>query len=277
MAFSDSLSRQIETASLYFQGGVRRSVIIFAGVCIVLTAPAFFLGQSLSAIWSTLPANPDRIQNKNIYIQKILSENDYSIDRSQLVPLSKGGTVLYTTINNRQNQDYGYYPFVYRVQVLDIQNSIIYEKIEQSYLLPGDIKYVVVAPGDDRGVSLRVSTEPDTRTLLYNPQAINLSKRINVEVRNPTVTDGDGEASLVLRATIKNNDIVRLKVVDLMYLIRDNRDRVVGVGQYKLENLQPGEEREFYLTYPKPRYRRATRLDIRTFVNYLDDNNIVLN
>ena len=226
---------------------------------------------------STLPANPDHIQNKNIYIRKILSENDYSIDRSQLVPLSKGGTVLYTTINNRQNQDYGYYPFVYRVQVLDIQNSIIYEKIEQSYLLPGDIKYVVVAPGDDRGVSLRVSTEPDTRTLLYNPQAINLSKRINVEVRNPTVTDGDGEASLVLRATIKNNDIVRLKVVDLMYLIRDNRDRVVGVGQYKLENLQPGEEREFYLTYPKPRYRRATRLDIRTFVNYLDDNNIVLN
>jgi hypothetical protein len=276
MAFSDSLSRQIETASLYFQGGVRRSVIIFAGICIVLMAPAFFLGQSLSAIWSTLPANPDHIQNKNIYIQKILSENDYSIDRSQLVPLSTGGTVLYTTINNRQNQDYGYYPFVYRVQVLDIQNSIIYEKIEQSYLLPGDIKYVVVAPGDDRGVSLRVSTEPDTRTLLYNPQAINLSKRINVEVRNPTVTDGDGEASLVLRALIKNNDIVRLKVVDLMYLIRDNRDRVVGVGQYKLENLQPGEEREFYLTYPKPRYRRATRLDIRTFVNYLDDNNIVL-
>ncbi|MEI6728458.1 MAG: hypothetical protein WCK98_02340 [bacterium] len=277
MAFSDSLSRQIETASLYFHGGVRRSVIIFAGICIVLMAPAFFLGQSLSAIWSTLPANPDHIQNKNIYIQKNLSENDYSIDRSQLVPLSTSGTVLYTTINNRQNQDYGYYPFVYRVQVLDIQNSIIYEKIEQSYLLPGDIKYVVVAPGDDRGVTLRVSTEPDTRTLLYNPQAINLSKRINVEVRNPTVTDGDGEASLVLRASIKNKDIVRLKIVDLMYLIRDNRDRVVGVGQYKLENLQPGEEREFYLTYPKPRYRRATRLDIRTFVNYLDDNNIVLN
>lgn len=276
MAFTDSLSRQIETASLYFQGGVRRSVLIFAGICIVLMAPAFFLGQSMSAIWSTLPANSDRIQNKNIYIEKILSENDYSIDRSQLVPLSSGGTVLYTTINNRQNQDYGYYPFVYRVQVLDIQNTIIYEKIEQSYLLPGDIKYVVVSPGDDRGVSLRVSTEPDTRTLLYNPQAINLSKRINIEVRNPTVTDGDGEASLVLRASIKNNDIVRLKVVDLMYLIRDNRDRVVGIGQYKLENLQAGEEREFYLTYPKPRYRRATRLDIRTFVNYLDDNNIVL-
>jgi hypothetical protein len=277
MSFTDSLSRQVETASLYFQGGVRRSVIIFTGVCIVLMAPAFFLGQSLSAIWSTLPANSDKIQNKNIYIQKFLSENEYSIDRSQLVPLSTGGTVLYTTINNRQNLDYGYYPFVYRVQVLDIQNSIIYEKIEQSYLLPGDIKYVVVAPGDDRGVSLRVSTEPDTRTLLYNPQSINLSKRINVEIRNPSVTDNDGDPNLILRASIKNNDIVRLKVVDLMYLIRDNRDRVVGIGQYKLENLQPGEERDFYLTYPKPRYRRATRLDIRTFVNYLDNNNIVLN
>lgn len=276
MAFLDNLSRNVETASIYFQGGVRRSILVFLGIGLILLAPSYFLGQLVSTAWSNSDLNPSKIENKQIVNQKLILENNFSIDRSQLVPLINEETVLYTTINNRSNSVIGYWPFVYRLQVLDNKGTIIQEKIESSYLLPGEVSYIIANPGNNQGTRLVVSPEPESNPVLFNPFGSTLKDRVNIQVRNNSVTEKPNTDLLEIRAILKNVDLVEIKALNILYIIRDSRDRVVGIGKYKIDYLAPGTEKEFFLTYPKPKFRRANRLDIRTFVNYLDKNSVVL-
>jgi hypothetical protein len=272
----ESLTNRIETASLYFQGGVRRSVLIFTGVCILLIAPLYFFGQLAAQVWFNAPFNPRGfVEKSSLFQQKTVSDNDYTIQRTQFVPLISDRTILYTTINNRGNNEVGYWPFIYRVQVLNVEGAILSDEIKQDYLLPGEVKYVMQEVDSDTATEIRVSTEPKTQGILYNDQEDNLAERINIEVRNPQIFDEGGD-NLRIEAIVKNDDFVKIRNLDLLYILRDDRDRVVGIGEFQLEDIQPEEEREFSLQYPKPRFRTATRLEIRPFVNYLDTNNIVL-
>lgn len=276
MPFLENLSQNVETASLYFQGGVRRGIIIFLGICLLFLEPVYFLGQLGATVWANSDFNPNKITSKQIVNQKLISETDFSIDRSQLVPLVGDETVLYTTINNRSNTLIGYWPFVYRMQVLDNKGTIVEEKIETSYLLPGEVGYVIANPGNDLGTRLVISPEPETVPILFNPFGVSLRDRINVQVRNNSVTEIPNSDQLQITAILKNVDLVEIRALDILYIIRDSRDRVVGIGKYKIDYLAPGAEREFSLKYPKPKFRRAVRLDIRTFVNYLDKNSVFL-
>ncbi len=131
-------------------------------------------------------------------------------------------------------------------------------------------------PKNDRGSDLRVTTEPRTQAVNFNPESDTLSSRVNIDVRNPLVKEtADGKA-LELTATLKNTDLVDLYNVDLLYIVRDNQDRVIGIGQLKVQNIFSGEEKNFFVTYPKPLFRRATKLEITPSVSYLDTNNIRL-
>ncbi len=270
------LSDRIETASLYFQGGVRRWVVVFALISIILIIPIYYLGRSSSQLFFYLPFNTYGFEKKDLVDSKVIQINDFRLDRTQFVPLVNNETVLYTTVNNRSNSTIGYWPLVYRVQVLDKDGAILSDNIQSDYLLPGEIKYIVATSSDDLGATLNISTEPGTQSKIFNPATDNLAQRVNVEVRNPLVSEIEGSDDISLSAIIKNNDFVLLRRLDLLYIIRDDRDRVVGIGKFSLDNIEPYEERDFRLNYPKPRFRRPTRLDIRANVNYLDPNSVVL-
>jgi hypothetical protein len=275
MAFGE-FSYNIETLSYYFQGGVRKSILIFGGVCVVLLAPFFFLGTLASNLYSNSSLNPTQIQLDNFVNPKVTKDVGYVVDRTQLVPLDTGETVLYTTINNKQNETLGYNPFVYKVQVLDQNQAVIDETIEESYLLPDDIKYIIANPKNDKGVDLRVITDPKTVQIPFNPNTPNVGKNLKIETRNPSVTDTSDGKQYELKATLKNNDIVDVKNLDLLYIVRDSLDRVVGIGEFRLQRLASGEEWNFYAQYPKPKFRRGVKLEIRPQVNYLNPGNFVL-
>lgn len=271
------LQYKLESASIYFQGGVRRWIIIFLGILLVLLMPFYFAGQALATFWSSSDWNSESIFYKEIFEPKTVPISDYRIDRSVSVPLGNNETVLYTTINNSKNQTIGYFPFVYRLQVLDATKKIVYESVETSYLLPGEVKYVIANPKNDQGYDLVVTTDPRTQPVLFNPQADNLAKNVQVETRNPVVNNNTDSDQLEVTALVKNKGLVEIRNLDILYIIRDARDRVVGIGEKQILNLRSGEERPISAMYPKPKYRTATRLEIRASVNYLDKENILIN
>lgn len=276
MAGLDGLTRQIETASLYFQGGVRRSVVVFSLVVVVIVFPVYLVGQTAAALWFKAPFNPAGFQEKNLIRPYQIDQTEYTLARTQFVPLQGDETILYTTINNRANQEIGYDPFVYRLQVVNNVGAIVDEKIVNTYLLPGEVKYIIAEPESTQGSRLIISPLPETQPVKYNPEADNLAKRVNVEVRNPAVSENLSQTKLIIQADIKNNDLVNLRELDLLYIIRDDRDKIVGIGSFKLENMKPYEERKFNLEYPKPKFRRATRLEIRPSINYLDSSQVTI-
>jgi hypothetical protein len=271
------LQYKLESASIYFQGGVRKSIIIFLGILLILLMPFYFFGQIMAGFWSNNSKNSQAIFYKEIFEPKNVLVSNYQIDRSVSVPLVNSETVLYTTINNTKNQTIGYFPFVYRLQVLDANKKIVYENVESTYLLPGEVKYIIANPKNDKGYDLVITKDPKTQPVLYNPQADNLAKSVMVQTRNPIVKNNPENDQLEMTALIKNNGLVEIRSLDILYIARDARDRVVGIGEKQIMNLRSSEEREISVIYPKPKYRKATRLEVRAFVNYLDKENIIVN
>jgi hypothetical protein len=64
--------------------------------------------------------------------------------------------------------------------------------------------------------------------------------------------------------------------VDILYIIRDTRESVVGIGEYSFQGFFPDTERDMQLEYPKPLDRTASSVEIRVMVNYLDSSGIRL-
>lgn len=273
MSFNN-LQYSLETASIHFRGGVRRSVFIFLGICLALFVPFYFIGQSVGSFWASTDLNPAKINYRNMQNPKTTTIYNYQINRSQRVPLI-GETVLYTTINNQENRNIGYSPLTYTVQVLDIDGEIIFSERQQGYLLPGEVKYVIANPGSKDGYEIRLIEESQTNPVLFNPFANNFSNIINsIDIRNPIVLEVD-EDTLELRAILKNNSLIEVRELQVLYIVRGNRDRVIGIGQRTINNLQPGEERGFVTRYPQARYRRARNLDIRVRINYMNPGNFI--
>jgi hypothetical protein len=274
MSFS-SLQYNLETASIHFQGGVRRGVFIFLGICLALLIPFYFLGQGMAGAWTTLSFSPGKIDYFDMKNPKTTKVYNYRVDRSQQVPLV-GETVLYTTINNQANANIGYNPLTYTIQVLDIKGEIIYSQRQQDFLLPGEVGYIIANPGREGGYELKIIEEPQTKPILFNPLANNFSDILNyIDIRNPKIEEMD-EENLELTAILKNNSLVEIRKLEILYLVRGNRDRVIGIGKRVVENFLPGEERFFLAKYPKAKYRRARNLDVRVRVNYLDQENFII-
>jgi hypothetical protein len=270
MSFGDNLQYRVENWSLYFQGGVRRSVLIFAGVCLAALAPAYFFGQFTSNILKTTWYN-----DKNFVIPKSIQILDYEVSQTQIVPLINNQNELYVSVNNKTNQSTGYFPWIYTLKIYDPADQLVSAKTYSSYLLPNEIKYVVTRAEQNKGSRVELVQEPQTTAVQYNPLANSLLKNPNITIRSQNVRDLDNK-NLEIFALFKNNDQVRIETVDVLFIIRDTRQSVTGIGQYQFNGFVPGEEREIRLTYPKAKDREAKFLDIRWSVNYLDKNNIRL-
>jgi hypothetical protein len=271
MGFGDNLQYKIENASIYFQGGVRRSVLIFAGICLVILAPSYFLGQFSSNLWKNSWYN-----DKNIVIPKNVTEQEYAISETEVVSLANNTNDLYVSVNNKANKEIGFFPWVYTVQVLNNNGSILSQRKISSYLLPEETKYIVINSSDSQGTKLNLIREPETKSRLYNPNSNQLLKQPNVEIRTQELTPIPNSNNLKIRAIFKNNDQIVIQRFDVLYIIRDTRQSVVGIGTYSFNGFIANSEREMILEYPKPKNREARFLDLRWSVNYLDETNIKL-
>jgi hypothetical protein len=275
LAFNN-LQYTLENLSMKFHGGVRRTVLIFIGICLIILIPFYFLGQATATFWLNNKANQAKIEYRNLQNPKSTNIYNYQINRSQQVPLIGNETVLYTTINNQDNPNIGYNPLAYTVQVLDMEGKIIFSQRQQSYLLPGEVMYVVASPETPNGYEIKLIKEPQTNPILFNPFANNFANILEeIEIRNPLVNELD-DNNLELSGIIKNNSLIEIRELEVLYIIRGNRDRVIGIGQRIITNLLPGEERQFFATYPKSKYRTPRSLDLRVRVNYLDDTNFIV-
>ncbi len=272
MGLGDNLQYKIENLSLYFQGGIRRSILIFTGVSIALLAPIYFLGQLSSNLWFNTSANPNKFDSSNIVNPKNLSEEPLIFSDTQIVRLIGGENTLYTTINNKANSEIGYWPFIYSIQSLDKDDKVIFQKRAQTYILPGQTKYIVLP--NTTGEKLKIIREPETKAVSYNPNQIGIYREPKIVIKDQTVVKDEKSNTLKVKAIFKNDDQLYINLVDVLYIIRDSRQSVVGIGEYTFESFYPGTEKNIEIDYPMPLNRLATQPDIRWSINYLDNSTL---
>lgn len=271
MSFVDEWQYRIENWSLYFQGGIRRGILIGVGLSVGLSVPVFFLGGLISDVYSNTWLNSNQlvINKDNSFVTPTFSE-------TQVIRLSNGKSDLYATINNRTNETIGFYPYRYTVQVLNEFGVILEQRIENSYLLPGEVKFVVVNTSQPDATKLNIiPDESNIKAIQYNPQANTTLKAPNIQARNTEITELPDGQNLRVRILLKNDDIVFVNEVDILYILRDTRDSVIAIGTARFNGFTAGSERQVIVTIPKPMDRQVVTDDIRWSVNYLDPNSVI--
>ncbi|GAB4146538.1 MAG: hypothetical protein OHK0017_07130 [Patescibacteria group bacterium] len=273
MAFSDDLQYRLENMAIYFQGGVRRSVLIFAGVTLVALVPVYFLGKFASGLYAyTYLDTANFIQNpqKKIY--------DYEIGKTNISELANGEKVLYVAINNKKNIDVGYFPWNYSTVVLDDKDQVIAPKqIFNSYLLPNDNKYIVVtAPSN--AAKLQIEEEAGTVKQTYNPNANPLQSNPNIEVFSEKVSVDKQTNTMTVSCTLRNVDRRYVETVDLVYLVRNSQEEIIFAGKGSFNGFATGTDREFSVNnLPLPKDQTPRQVNVLWSVNYLDSNVLKLN
>lgn len=265
---------RLENLSIWFQGGVRRSFLIFAGIVLVLLAPTYFLGILASNFWFNTPSLNSRALDFSLKFRpKEIQEQEWIISDTQIVPLANKENTLYISINNKANPSIGYFPFVYTLQVLDANGRILSQEKKVSYLLPAEVKFISINTASAQAAKLNLIRENETRPVYYNPNN-QVLKQPDIRLVSQNLRDITYTPDLEISAVFKNEDKIKIGRVDILYLIRDAQQSVVGIGEYSFENFLPQTEREIKLRYPKPDGRSFKFLDIRWTVNYLDQKNL---
>jgi hypothetical protein len=264
-----NVERLIENLSIWFQGGVRRWVIIFSGVCLLLLAPFYFLASFISSLWFVTPFNPWKYNDTQLVTKKLIPERQIDISETQVVLLKDGSKELYLSLNNKDNPEIGYSPYVYDLSVLDDKGSVIDQQQRQSYLLPGDIRYVVYRSNDNQASKLVLKKNSKSVPVYYNPNS-DRYKKPNLEILNKNFSIRTFTDQLTLTFTIKNNEKKKINVIDIIFTIRDARDSVVGIGDMIINDLDAQSQKDISITYTQPLERQPKLVDIVWSVNYLN-------
>jgi hypothetical protein len=269
MAFSTDVGYRLNSLKSYFRGGIRKSIWIIGGVSLVMSVPLYFAGNYASQLYK-----PSWFNNKQIVLEVANKKNTYKLGLTEAVTLSNGLQDLYLSVDNKKNTQSGLSPWVYNLQILDKDNVIIRQDTVRSYLLPGSSTYIIAKNVDPNGVKINIVDDEQTIEAPYNPNLGKLFQEPKIIVTTSTLSPTENSDEIRIRAVLKNEDLIKINSIDVMYLLRDNRQDIVGAGTFKLGGLTPGTERELIVDYPKPKDKETKFVEIRWFTNYLDKNNL---
>ena len=258
-----------------FRGGVHRWIFVYIVIALILIFPFYLIGQGVSKLWYNLPYNPAH------FVYKEIVKKDYLIKNNGVIKFDEVGSsellgdqkLLYTFANNQNNKNFGYDPFVYKIQVLDENDKVLSESTEKTYVLPGGASFISAYSQDLTATNLRIIQLPETKEIKYNPVSNPLLRKVLLDVRDAKIIDLD-QNSIILKASLKNVENIQLKKIDVVLIVRDSQDGIVGAKNFSFNNLSPQEERSIELIYPKPKDKNAVNLDVRYSVNFLDPENI---
>jgi hypothetical protein len=261
----DNFQYKLENLSLYFQGGVRRSIIIFAVILLILIFPVYYLGKFVSGLTAKSYLNMS-----SLAVNPKIQTYDYEIGKTQRAELKDGTSVLYAAVRNKKNRDIGFYPWNYSVQILDKNGAVITPKETfESYLLPDDNKYIV-APAPANGSDMQIIEESGTQKTTYNPNANPLLTQPNVTVQNNQVVVDKNTQTMTVSALLRNEDKRFIEKIDVTYFVRDTQESILYIGTSSFNGFVAGSERDFRITnLPLPSNGDPRTVDVRWSVNYL--------
>lgn len=269
---ASDLQYKLENISIWFQGGVRRGFLIFGLVGLAICIPIYFLTTFLSGVWYSSSINPAGLNEGVYFIKKDIVENQIIVSSAQVVELSDNTNELYLSINNKTNPEIGYYPYDYDLIVSDQNGAIIDSSKQSNYLLPGEIKYIVYRSRDGRGKNLTLKQSNTSKKVFYNP-ASKKYKKPNISITNTRFETRYATDILYVYFTIINKDLQDVNQVDLTYSLRDSRESVVGIGDFKVLQLKAGEQRDIVVPYTNPKTREPKFLNVDWYVNFLAEYN----
>ena len=268
MTMADRFQRGLERFSIFFQGGVRRKVLYFLGICLVLAWPVQYVGKYASLLvgQTTLQAGPSVVLPGTKQVDLLIGEDRF-------VELSNGDRDFYLEVDNKANPQFGFSPWIYELRLLDAEGGLVESQTRNSYVLPGDAKYVTMRDTTGTATRLVLEQQAGTQVVDYNPEANPFQRLPQVTVSNEEIRPGP-LGDLEVRALFTNRDKLRVDTVDVTYIIRNRRQEIIGIGEGKFNGFVPGETRDFVASHPTHATEEAQFPEIEWSTNYLQEGNV---
>jgi len=155
--------------------------------------------------------------------------------------------ILLAEIKN-PNFEFGASSFEYSFDITDISGEKIKSISGQSFIYPGETKYLSEIIDFDKNYFSQ-----DISLAQYIWKSKDEFKKPNIQVReNKTeINSKDSIYPLVVSGVIKNIDIISASKVIISAFIYDNMGTMIGISKTELENLNPTDEKNFTIVFPK--------------------------
>jgi hypothetical protein len=255
--------------------GIRKIVWFYCVICVLLTLPTGIIGQVLANVLTP--------RVSNILVQtKQISHPVFTIEPDDAVQYEGNKRGFFATVSNQSstvNTGIGYSRWVYRFALYDINGKALITGRNTSFLLPEDTTYIVGPVTDEQGLKFEINTVKEASTPVEFALATsNLVEIPRVFVTNTVKpeTSVDNPNTVQIKFSIENTSVYNIKETECIFIIRDRDSKIIGIGRYITENLASKEIREVNLQYPKPTLGNSDQLEVKTSINYLDPENLVL-
>ena len=168
------------------------------------------------------------------------------------------------------NSDWGASPLEYTIELLSGDGSVINTSQRySSYLLPGQTKYLtafgILSVSQPAAAQIQVSLATWQKVQNYQRPALEATTVSYEELKQP------GQF-VRLKGSVNNGTTFIFDNVQITVLVQDASGKVAGLNRSEIDTLQPGEGRDFVVTFPNEipggQAERVTyELDVDIFKN----------
>jgi len=232
----------------------------------------------IGAIYSTVKPKsqicPSGTQNQNgkCVAQKITAA-PLSTGDAGIVPSGVSGQYdFYGTVVNPNNV-YGASSFNYDIKLKDASGQILAERTGQSYILPGDTKYIVET-------NFKPSATPSSYDFsVSNPswtQFTNYYEKPDIEIVNKQydeITDGTGFAQAT--GLLKNESPFDFDSITIRVILKDSSGHVIVLNSTEMNTVKSGENRDFRVFWPNHFPGEVSDVSTQTEVNIFNSQSFI--
>lgn len=177
------------------------------------------------------------------------------------------GKYDFWAIVSNPNNTFGGQSFRYKVTFKDAAGAVAGEKDGQSFILPGDKKYIIennVPAKDPRSVELSISDVKWTGfNDYYEKPHLNIVNRNYSEISSGT---GFSEA----KGLLKNESPFDFGLIKVKVILRDETGKVLALNSTEINTVKSQEEREIRVSWPTRFPGKVSTVDAESEVNIFD-------
>ncbi len=179
----------------------------------------------------------------NICLSPTLVPPNFS-GQAELFSLPDGRVSVLYLLNN-QNPDYAVNDFIYEFRIRDASGQIIKTVSDRSFIYANEKKFIA-APAINMGSSTAATADfSATGTTWIKAESFVAPK---LEIQSPLISESS--SSVVITGRLINQDTTTFPSVLLVAVLWDDFGNKVGTTETALENLVPGETRNFTIVHP---------------------------
>jgi len=275
MALIDSFDYELEKWKYQSIFGVRKIVLFYTAIALVALLPAYGAGNLIAS--TVLPrTTPPTVT------QLVTAQPRFTVEPASVLSYAGNKRGFFVRVSNRSDEQLrtiGYKPWIYNYVIRDINNVVVRQGTNSSYLLPNSDTYVIGPIITEPGISFEINTDT-TRSVAtrFELAQSNLQEIPIIETSNSSFQVSTTNPNLLdIRFTLNNTSQYDIRSVDCIFLLRNVDRQIIGIGKFVAEKVNKKEIRQVALTYPAPNLGTNTTLEVIPQINYLDEENIKLN